>query len=66
VFATADDVAGQTAQAEWKFSAEIEQSANKDEKGAEEEKRATKFAKRVHPRILTEPAEKLFPPTNVC
>jgi hypothetical protein len=62
VFAAVDDVAGEAAEAERKFSAEIEKSANEDEKAAEEEKCAAEFAKRIHPEILTDPAEKLFPP----
>jgi hypothetical protein len=59
-----NDVAWQAAETKRKFSAEIEKSANENEKAAEEEKCATEFAKRVHPRILPEPAEKLFPPTT--
>lgn len=62
MFATVDDIARESAEAEWKFSAEIEKSANENEKAAEEEKCAAEFAKSVHPEILPEPAEKLFLP----
>jgi hypothetical protein len=58
VFAAMDDVAGEAAEAEGKFSAEIEKGANEDENAAEEEKCAAEFAKRVHPGILPEAAER--------
>ena len=48
VFATMDDVAGKTAEAEREFSAEVEKSAKKYEQTAEEEERAAEFAERVH------------------
>jgi hypothetical protein len=52
VFAAMDDVAGEAAEAEGEFASDVK-------KGAEG---AAEFAKRVHPGILPEPAEKLFPP----
>jgi hypothetical protein len=61
VFAAVNDIARETAEAEGEFSAQIEKSANEDEKATEEEKCAAKFAKRVHPGILPEPAERIFP-----
>jgi hypothetical protein len=48
VFATMDDVAGKTAEAEREFSAEVEKSAKEREQTSEEEERAAKFAERVH------------------
>jgi hypothetical protein len=62
MFATVDDIAGEAAEAEGEFSAKVKKSANKDEESAENEEGAAKFAKRVHPGILPEPAEKLSPP----
>jgi hypothetical protein len=59
VFAAMNDIAGEAAEAEREFSAEIEKSANEDEKAAEEEECAAEFAKRIHPGILPETAEKL-------
>ena len=56
MFAAVDKVAGEAAETEREFSAEVEKRANKDEKPAEEEKCAPEFAKRVHPEILPEPA----------
>ena len=66
VFAAVDDVPGEAAETEREFSAEIEKRAHKDEKAAEEEKCAPEFAKRVHARILPEPAKRLFPPRDFC
>ena len=57
-----DDIAREAAEAEGEFSAKVKKSANEDEKAAEEEKCAPEFAKRVHPGILPEPAERIFPP----
>jgi hypothetical protein len=62
VFAAMDDVAGKSSQAEGEFAAKVKKSTNKDEESAKNEEGAAKFAKRVHPGILPEPAEKLFPP----
>jgi hypothetical protein len=59
-----DDVAGEAAETKREFPAKVEKRANKNEKAAEEEKCAAEFAKRVHPEILPEPAEKLFLPRN--
>jgi hypothetical protein len=66
VFAAVDDVAGEAAETKGEFSAEIEKSTNEDEKAAEEEKGAAEFAKWVHPEILPETAEGLFPPQDFC
>jgi hypothetical protein len=66
VFAAVDDVAWKFSEAEGKFSGEVEKSADKDEKAAEEEENAAEFAKRVHPRILPEAADKPFPPAGFC
>jgi hypothetical protein len=43
-----DDVAGKTAEAQGKFSAEVEKSAKEHEETAEEEERTAEFAERVH------------------
>jgi hypothetical protein len=48
VFATMDDVAGKTAEAEREFSTEVEKSAKENEETSEEEERAAEFAERVH------------------
>jgi len=66
VFAAMDDVARETAEAERKFSAQIEKNANEHEKAAEEEKCAAEFAKRVHPGILPQATDKLFLPRIAC
>jgi hypothetical protein len=47
-FATMDDVAGKTAEAEREFSTEVEKSAKENEETSEEEERAAEFAERVH------------------
>ena len=62
MFPTMDDIAGKTAKAKGEFAAKVKKSANKDEESAENQEGAAEFAKRVHPGILPEPAEKLFPP----
>lgn len=62
MLAAVNDVAGQAAEAERKFSSEIEKSANEDEKAAKKEKCAAEFAKRVHAGILPEPTVMPFPP----
>lgn len=54
VFAAMHDVTGKPPQAERKLVAEIKDSAKKNDKGAEEEKRAAEFAKRIHGKILEE------------
>ena len=59
VFAAVDDVAGKFSQAERELCAKVKKSANKDEESAENEEGAAEFAKRVHPGILPESAEKL-------
>ena len=64
MFAAVNDVAGEAAEAERKFSSEIEKSADENEKAAKEEKCAAEFAKRIHAGILPEPAEKLFLPRS--
>ena len=66
MFAAVDDVAGEAAEAEGEFSTKVKKSANKDKESAENEEGAAEFAKRVHPGILPEPAEKLsLPRTSV-
>jgi phage-related minor tail protein len=50
VFAAVDDVAGKAAEAQGKFSAEVEKSANEDEQATEEEQGAAEFAERIHSR----------------
>jgi len=62
VFAAMDDVAGEAAEAEGEFASDVKKGADRDEESAENEEGAAEFAKRVHPGILPEPAEKLFPP----
>ncbi len=64
VFAAMDDVAGEAAEAEgeFAFASDVKKGADRDEESAENEEGAAEFAKRVHPGILPEPAEKLFPP----
>ena len=62
MFAAMDDIAREAAEAQRELAAKVKKSANKDEESAENEEGAGEFAKRVHPGILPEPAEKLFPP----
>jgi hypothetical protein len=62
VFAAVDDVAGEAAEAQRKFSAKVKKSADKDGESAENEEGAAEFAKRVHAGILPEPAKRIFPP----
>jgi hypothetical protein len=47
VFAAVDDIAGETAEAEWKPAAEVKKGAYDNEEAAEEEESAAEFAKRV-------------------
>ena len=47
-FAAVDDVAGEAAKAQREFSAEVQQSADKDQEGAENEKGAAEFAEGIH------------------
>jgi hypothetical protein len=54
MFAAVDDIAGEAAEAEWEFSAEIEKSADEDEEGSENEQSAAEFAERVHKNIVEE------------
>jgi hypothetical protein len=62
VFATTDDVAGKVAETEGELSTEIQKSAQSDNEPTKNEEGAAEFAERVHPGILPEIAEKLFPP----
>ena len=48
MFAAVDDVAGEAAEAQWEFSAEVKQSADKDQEDAENEEGAAKFAEGFH------------------
>ncbi|OLD83642.1 MAG: hypothetical protein AUF67_00315 [Acidobacteria bacterium 13_1_20CM_58_21] len=48
VFASVDDVAGEAAETQWEFSAEIKYRANGQEQGAHNEERAAEFADRIH------------------
>jgi hypothetical protein len=48
VFAAMDDVAGEAAEAQWEFSAEVQQSAEKDQESAENEEGAAEFAEGIH------------------
>ena len=65
MFAAMDDIAWEATKTERKFSAKVKKSANKDEESAENEEGAAEFAKRVHPGILPEPVERIFPPRTV-
>ena len=47
-----DDAAGEFAEAERRFRAEIEQRADDDQQAAENEKSATEFAERIHKNII--------------
>jgi hypothetical protein len=66
VFAAVDDVAGKLSEAKGEFCDEVQKGADEDEKAPEEEENAAEFAKRFHPRILPEAAEKLFAPGDSC
>jgi hypothetical protein len=57
VFAAVDDVAGKAAEAQGKFSAEVEKSADEDEEATEEEQGAAEFTLRVHEGSLKEKAK---------
>jgi hypothetical protein len=57
VFAAVDDVAGKAAEAQGKFSAEVEKSANEHQEATEEEQGAAEFAQRVHEESLKEKAK---------
>ena len=48
VFAAVDGVAGETAEAQGEFSAEVKQRADKDQEGAENEEGAAEFADGIH------------------
>ncbi len=50
VFATVDDVARQTAEAQGEPAAKIEESAEEDQEDAENEEHAAEFTERVHER----------------
>jgi hypothetical protein len=56
VFAAMNDVAGKLSQAEGELVAEIQKSADKNEKCSKEKKRAAEIAERVHEVILSEAA----------
>ena len=48
VFASVDDVAGEAAETQWEFSAEIKYRANGQEQGAQNEEGAAEFAEGIH------------------
>jgi hypothetical protein len=48
MFAAVHDVAGEAAEAQWEFSAEVQQSAEKDQESAENEEGAAEFAEGIH------------------
>ena len=48
MFAAVDDVAGEAAEAQWEFSSEVKQRADKDQEGAENEEGAAEFAEGIH------------------
>src|SRR5713226_6816974 len=52
VFAAVDDVAGEAAEAEGETCAEVEQGADDDDYGAEDQQEAAEVAERVHERSL--------------
>jgi hypothetical protein len=54
VFAAVNNVAREAAEAEGKFGTEVENRADENEEGTEEEKRAAEFAKRVHAEDCSE------------
>jgi predicted transposase YbfD/YdcC len=54
VFAAVDDVAGEAAEAQGKFSTEVEKSAKEDEEATEEKKGAAEFTQWVHEESLKE------------
>ena len=47
-FAAVDDVAGEAAETPWEFSPEVKQSADKDQKSAENEEGAAEFPEGIH------------------
>jgi hypothetical protein len=49
-----DDVAGEFAESEGEFGAEVKQSADEYEDGAEQEKSAAEIAERIHRSIVEE------------
>jgi hypothetical protein len=57
-----DDVAGKFSQAEGQLATEVEKRADEDQESTENEEGTAEFAEGVHPGILPEIAEKLFPP----
>jgi hypothetical protein len=54
MFAAMDDVAGEFAEAEWEFGAEVEKSADDYEDDAEQEKSAAEVTERIHKSIIKE------------
>ena len=61
MFAAMDDVAGEAAETEGEFAAEVEKGAEEDEQAAEEEKRAAEFAKGIHEGIIEEKSSRHAP-----
>jgi hypothetical protein len=57
MFAAMDDVAGEFAEAEGEFGAEIEKSADDYEDGAQKEKSAAEVTERIHEGIIEEAAD---------
>lgn len=66
VFATMNDVAGESSQAEREFAAEVQKSAQTDKEPTENEESPAEFAERVHPGILPETVREAFPAKNFC
>jgi hypothetical protein len=54
MFTAMDDVAGEFAEAEWEFGAEVEKSADDYEDDAEQEKSAAEVTERIHKSIIKE------------
>ena len=54
VLAAMDDVAGETTEAERQFGAEVKESAEDDEKTAQDEESAAEIAERFHKRSIEE------------
>ncbi len=57
VFAAMDDVAGEAAEAQRKFSAEVEKSADQYEEGAENQESAAEFAEGIHKKKIVKEME---------
>jgi hypothetical protein len=54
MFAATDDVAGEFAEAEGEFSAEVKKSADDYENHAEQEKSTAEVTERIHKSIIEE------------